>query len=323
MSLAFIACAERGYLEDEVKLLCRSIRRYAGAHRDAAIYTFQPRRGMEVCADTLAVLNDLGVMHITETLNTRFEDYAIGNKVFASAWAEENLAEDVLVFLDSDTIILNEPAELNLPDDIECAVRPCNRWEGGISSVGEGDANEAFWRKVYETCGVTDEPFVETVIDHKQVRAYFSAGLIVVRRRAGLWSRWKADFLRLMDAGVIPDDERRLRQMDEISLAATLSRNFERVRILDGRYNYLIYRRAELSSPFREAQLEELVHIHYISRFSIPGYLRQIQPPFDPSSERLGWLEQYLPLDTGHHLATRSWLREQTGDIQSLSPAQG
>src|SRR5947209_4733935 len=221
MSLAFIACAERGYLEDEVKLLCRSIRHYAASYRDAAIYTFQPRRGMEVSADTLAVLNELGVVHITEILNTRFEHYAIGNKVFASAWAEENLTEDVLVFLDSDTVVLGEPTELDLPEEIGCAVRPCNRWEGGISSAGEGDANEAYWRKVYETCGVTSEPFVETVIDHKQVRAYFSAGLIAVRRRAGLWSQWKRDFLRLMDAGLIPDDERRLRQMDEISLAAT------------------------------------------------------------------------------------------------------
>ncbi len=311
MSLAFIACVERGYLEDEAKLLCRSIRRYAGRYSDAPIYTFQPRQGMEISAQTLSALSELGVTHVTDTLNTEFEEYAIGNKIFTTAWAEENLTEDILVFLDSDTIIVGEPADLDLPEEFDCAVRPCNRWEGGISSTGPGDANEAYWQKVYRTCGQTAEAFVETVVDLKQVRAYFSAGLIAVRRQAGLWRQWKRDFHRLMEANIFPDDKRRLRQMDEISLAVTLTRNFQRVRVLDGRYNYLIYRRTELSSPIREAQLEELVHIHYISKFSIPGYLRQVQPEFDQSSAILKWIEQYIPFPTGHHTSTRAWLNEE------------
>jgi hypothetical protein len=310
MSLAFIACVERGYLENEAKLLCRSIRRYAGCYRDAAIYTFQPRPGMEVSDDTVSALHELGVTHVTEPLNTRFDDYAIGNKIFTCAWAEEHLTEDILVFLDSDTVIVSEPGDLILAQEFDAAVRPCNRWEGGISSTGPGDANEAYWRRVYHTCRQTAEPFVETVVDRRQVRAYFSAGIIAVRRRAGLWAEWKRHFERLMEEGLVPDDKRRLRQMDEISLAMTLSRNFERVRILDGRYNYLIYRRSELCSPYREAQLEDLVHIHYISKFSVPGYLRQVQPPLNPSSEILEWLEQYIPFPAGHHSSTRSWLTE-------------
>ena len=121
-----------------------------------------------------------------------------------------------------------------------------------------------------------------------------------------------------MDADVVPDDPRRLRQMDEISLAATLSRSFDRVRILDGRYNYLIYRRSELCSPYREAQLADLVHIHYISKFSIPGYLWTVQPQFDPSSEILEWLERYIPFDAGHHFSTRRWLKEEQGLISEV-----
>jgi hypothetical protein len=320
MSLAFIACVERGYLEDETKLLCRSIRRYAGRYRDVAIYTFQPRRGMEISANTLSVLHELGVTHITETLNTEFDDYAIGNKIFTCAWAEEHLTEDILVFLDSDTVIVSEPGELELPREFECAVRPCNRWEGGISSAGPGDANEAYWERLYHACSQTTEPFVETVVDRRQVRAYFSAGIIAVRRRAGLWGEWKRHFEKLMAAGLVPDDKRRVRQMDEISLALTLSRNFECVRILDGRYNYLIYRRSELCSPYREAQLEDLVHIHYISKFSIPEYLRQALPPFDQSSEILEWLEQYIPFPAGHHRSTRTWLTGEQADVLKEVP---
>jgi hypothetical protein len=138
------------------------------------------------------------------------------------------------------------------------------------------------------------EPFVESVVDRKRVRAYFSSGLVAVRREAGLFSQWKEDFLRLIRAGHIPD-ARRTRQMDEISLAANLGRAFERVRVLDWRYNYLLYRRPELGSPAREAQLEDLIHVHYRFWFNQPGYLREIRPSFNPSSRVLRWLDRYLP----------------------------
>src|SRR5262245_48976011 len=97
-SVAFVACVESGYLENQTMLLCRSIRKYAGKYRDAPIYTFQPRVGTEVNNATLAVLNDLGVIHDTRPLNVEFYNYAIANKILCCAWAEENLDQDTLVF---------------------------------------------------------------------------------------------------------------------------------------------------------------------------------------------------------------------------------
>ena len=293
-SVAFIACVESGYLENQTKLLCRSIRRYAGRYRNAPIYTFQPRRGTAINSDTLAVLNELGIVHDTRPLNVEFHSYAIANKILCCAWAEENLTHDILVFMDSDTIITGEPSDLDLPPGIDGAARPCNKWEGGISSTGPGDPNESYWQTVYASRGVKTEPFVESVVDRKRVRAYFSSGLVAVRREAGLFAQWREDFLKLVHEGLIPN-ERRTRQMDEISLAATLGRAFERVRVLDWRYNYLLYRRAELSLPAREAQLEDLIHIHYRFWFNQAGYLRQIQPSFNPSSKVLQWLDRHLP----------------------------
>ena len=293
-SVAFIACVEGGYLENQTVLLCRSIRRYAGRYRNAPIYTFQPRRGTAIGSDTLALLNELGVVHDTRLLNDEFHNYAIANKILCCAWAEENLRHDTLVFLDSDTIITGEPSDLDLSGGVDGAARPCNKWEGGISSIGPGDPNEPYWQRVYASCGLKTGPFVESVVDRKRVRAYFSSGLVAVRRDAGLFAQWREDFFRLARGGLVPD-ARRTRQMDEISLAATFGRAFDRVRVLDWRYNYLLYRRPELVSPAREAQLEDLIHVHYRFWFNQPGYLRQIQPSFNPSSEVLLWLDRYLP----------------------------
>jgi hypothetical protein len=59
-------CVERGRLEAQTILLCQSIRRFCGAYRDAPIYAFQPRRGTQASAKTLAALEALGVIYISE-----------------------------------------------------------------------------------------------------------------------------------------------------------------------------------------------------------------------------------------------------------------
>jgi hypothetical protein len=125
-------------------------------------------------------------------------------------------------------------------------------------------------------------------------RAYFSAGLIAVRRRAGLFGRWKACFHRLVEAGRLPESG--ISRADEISLAVTMLGVTTRVKLLDGRYNYLIFRRAQLPPPWDRVHLEDLVHVHYRRTFCERDYLRRLSPPLRPDSPVLAWLEQFLPL---------------------------
>jgi len=164
-----------------------------------------------------------------------------------------------------------------------------------MNSTGPADPLDAYWQRVYDLFKLSREPFVETELG-RQVRAYFSSGLIAVRRDAGLFRQWRDDFLRLVEADCLPENTG-MNRLDEVSLAVTLVRAFERVKILDGRYNYLIFKRAQLAPLWREAQLEELVHVHYRRSFNVPGYLRAVEPPLEPASEIVRWLEQYLPLD--------------------------
>src|ERR1041385_1792146 len=87
-------------------------------------------------------------------------------------------------------------------------------------------------------------------------------------------------------------EETGMSRMDEVSLAVTLTRAFERVRVLDGRYNYLLFKRSQLAPPLRDARLEELIHVHYRRCFEVPRYLRTVEPPLETSSEIVRWLEQ-------------------------------
>jgi hypothetical protein len=291
MGLAFLACVERGPLEAQTILLCRSIRRFAGRFREAPIYTFQPRAGHEVAPRTRATLAELGATLRCELLNCAYADYPIGNKIFACAAAERTLREDVLVFLDSDTIVVDEPREFDLAAGIDVAIRPA--YSVGLHSTGPGHPMDCYWRRVYDLFGIEKEWFVETEIG-SVTRAYFSAGLIVVRRQAGTFGHWLEDFRRLAESGCLPASG--IARADEISLVATLFRTTHKVVLLDGRYNYLLFKREQLTPPWDRAQLEELVHIHYRKTFQEAGFLRNLRTPLNPQSEILAWLEPLLRL---------------------------
>ncbi len=173
--LAFIACVERGKLEDQTILLCRSIRRFGGAYRNAPIYVFQPRRQMDVSERTLALLRKLGAMRIAEPLNLDFSDEGTLNKIFVCAYAERVLDEPMLVFLDSDTVVIGEPGDLALPPGIDIAIRPAHSTR--LNSQGPADPIDAYWQRVFQDRALREVPIVETELG-RCVRAYFSAGLI-------------------------------------------------------------------------------------------------------------------------------------------------
>ncbi len=296
MTIAFLACVEQGNLENQTRMLCHSIRKFGGSLSGAAIHTFRPRGGPKLSSSTLAELRSLRVIHHDQALNTEYAYYGVGNKIFVSAWAEEHLEEEFLVFLDSDTLLLNEPSEWLLSEDVDAAACPGVRWEGGIASRGPEDPKDVYWKAAYDICGVKEEPFVTSVVDQQQIRAYFNGGLIVSRREAGIFRSWRANFTTLMKRGHYPPDKNRgINNMDEIALGISLAKSFERLKILDERYNYPLHRRSELQGSARFAELEDLIHLHYHGWFNRPGYLDSLNPGFNPDSPLLSWIQSFLP----------------------------
>jgi hypothetical protein len=313
-SVAFVACVERGPLEQKTGLLVRSIRRFGGIHRDAPIHTFSPRAGRDITAATRDLFDEGGVTHHEERLNVAFDEYGVGNKIFAAARAEELAAEEFLVFLDSDTVIVAEPGELALGDGVDAAVRPVefHRWlepDAGdqnhwrthhrrAGSAGEAEPGDDYWLRMYELCGIANRPYVETSCDRVRIRAYANSGLVAVRREAGIFGQWLRDFLTLTAAGHRPNGGD-MHYMDQLSLAATLARIWGRVQLLDGRYNYPLVGRPLLAEPLRSARLDELVHIHYNTYFHRPGFLASLQPAVEREGEVISWLHGQLPLGEG------------------------
>jgi hypothetical protein len=309
-SILFVACVESGPLEQKGRLLVRSIRRFGGRWAGAPIHTFSPRAGRGISDATRELFAANGVIHHDEVLNTAFDEYGFVNKIFAAARAEEISGQDFVVFLDTDTVILSEPAGLALPDGIDAAVRPSDfhRWneppEGDVrwrtrhrraSSAGDGDPNDDYWLRMYALCGVDARPFIETSCDRARIRAYANSGLVAARRSAGVFAQWKRDFLTLAEADHRPRGGD-IHYMDQLSLAATLTRIWDRVQVLDGRYNYPLVGRPLLAEPLRSARLDELIHVHYNRYFHVDGFLASLEPPLERDGDVIGWLQQHLPL---------------------------
>jgi len=290
--VAFLACIERGKLEQQGLLLCRSIRRYAGRFANAPIHTFQPRAGLEIAEETADELRALGVEHHTVLLNSRFHGYPIGNKIIVSAFAERFLDEEILVFLDSDTFFAGEPALFDLPGGVDAAAWPVDRKRNG--STGPGDPHDTYWTDLYRVFGVREEPFVESNSDQERIRAYFNSGLVVARRSAGIMNEWLDVFLQMEEDKRLPPDGS-MQFLDQVSLAIVLAKRWQRVSQLDWRYNYPLPQRARLAEPARSAGLQEMIHIHYHRWFQKPEFLRLLRPPLDLESDVARWLEPQLP----------------------------
>ena len=288
--IAFLLCVERGRLESEALLLVESLRAWGGAWAGSPVYAFAPRAGRHPDAETVERLQAMGATFVGDTLVDRFDEHPTFNKVAVSAWAERELDHEVLVFTDTDSVFIGEPAEL-APGEWLAACRPVDRRIAGSKGKGK---NEPYWQRIYAELGIRARPFVRTVVGGMEIRAYWNSGLLAARRDSGLFSAWERTLERLFDAGLAKP--RWVNFMDQISWAAVTADAHDRVRVLTDAYNYPLRHRLALGDA-SEFDLDEIVHIHYRLWFHLPEALPKVVPPFDPEGERYRWLEERLPLE--------------------------
>lgn len=190
--------------EQETVLWAQSIRRWGGALAHAPLLVLEPEPG-SLSPDIRGTLVGLAVTIVPFHLPEAAVNFPYAQKVFAAAQAEAHAAaahaaaraaDDVLVWMDSDTLVLNQPDEFRLPPGKTIACCPVQL--KNISAPASGPASD-FWQAVYAACATPPELIfpVTTTVDHLAVQAHFNAGLLVVRPRAGLLQSWAQNFARI------------------------------------------------------------------------------------------------------------------------------
>src|SRR5439155_114829 len=108
--VAMVFCVEPGWLEPQARLLAASIRQFAGRFATSEIHAVQPRGGAPLSRATDKTFAELGVHHRPGRLNVRHGDIPTLNKAYAIAAIAETSRADFLAFLDTDSVVLNEPS---------------------------------------------------------------------------------------------------------------------------------------------------------------------------------------------------------------------
>ena len=225
-------------------------------------------------------------------LNEEFAWYPIANKVFAAAWVERNAAEDVLVFVDSDSFFTQEPRALELTDGSVAAVRPVNA--KNIGTTGPDDPADAFWAAVHARFGTQPSPTVRTTVSAEEIHGYWNAGLVATRREAGLMRRWQTVLVGLLRWGIAPPGGA-LNHLDQVALTVALAS--AETLALDPRYNYPLpqRRRRRRRSPRADSTSSFTCTTSGICThrdFSIGS-----DPPLAADCAVTTWLRGHMPLD--------------------------
>jgi hypothetical protein len=294
-SIAFIICTESGYLERMSVMFAKTLRTYGGKLKDAPIYSYAPRIGKNISSRTGKQFESLHVIHQYIPLNQEFKHYAVANKVFALSHAEANLNYDILVFADSDKLILSEPADLLLsPEDSVALTAVGSR---GIGIRSEKDAEFDYWQQIYEFCNVKEISYTTTTIDAQRIQGYWNSGLVAARTKHQFFTQWENNFLKVLRKGIYPKNG--VYHTDQSTLSATLMANKTRYVELPKNYNYPIHRQAILSPSQKIEKLGDIATAHYHDLFRKNGKYSDAPPLADflnSDPEQYQWLMEHLNL---------------------------
>ncbi len=268
---------EAGKLEHMALALARSIRTFAGPVKDCPVYAVHPAHKPLPGMDTITALTKLNVIFISHDLNHSFRgDHPgdrIANKTFASAFLEEHLeaSSGTLLFLDTDTLVLNHLTELILDETTDCAVKPVDVRNIGIPW---GDNPDQFWREIYlmaDAAGRYRTFRVETTVDNLPICSYFNSGVIAVNPGKNILRYW---------ASRTEEMARRRDFFSELTPAQLFHRNQalfasclttrideDRIRILPARFNYPFHFHTQMQPSDRIERLDLINILHYHDHF--------------------------------------------------------
>lgn len=259
--IEIIICTEgAGYLESQSKLLVSSLREFGGKFRDIPIFSYQPRKKFKVSPETIAFFEKNNVEYVDIELNKDFQDYTFANKLLASAHRETNTDAEILIFLDSDILFLNEPKEFANFDNADVILRPVDM--KNIGTENSEDKNSAYWDSLYNLLGVKIRRNVLTTVTNENIWEYYNTGHIVTFPKNNFFRTANENFLKVMDAEIIPDSG--VTFVEQSVFSATVSQMELKVKLFSKEYNYPLPMEGQIkNSDYIVNDFDSLVSIHY------------------------------------------------------------
>ena len=312
MNCEIVFIAEAGALEQQGLLLCESIRQFGGIYSSSSIKILQPRSERRIGDGARARFAAMDAEIVEMAIVSPRPEYGPTYRIFACAEYERISRADVLIFLDSDTLLLAEP-DFELANH-DAALRPVD--VKGMCTTGAGDSFDPYWRDLCRVCGVDYDslPEVTTTVDRVRVKASYNGGLTVVKRLNGLFGKTAGFFQKSLDAGLVPWPNRNATfaaghgmvsaeggnfwGSSQAALSLAISALGLSVRILPASQNFPLPSYDAWSSEIDAGAFPILAHVHYHHLLSADPRHNPIlagKPGFPAGSAR--WLRGRMNAD--------------------------
>jgi hypothetical protein len=282
--------------ETNALLLAESIRTFAGSLSKAPIWCFTPERGEQVSPAVKDRLLALGVALTPFEIDHETMQFPFTGEATASL--AESMAQglaDFLVWMNANTMVLNEPKELLLPDKKNLGFRPVHH-----TLIGSryDEPLDPFWTLIYRLHDVPDDRVfpMATHVDGEIIRPYFNAGFHVTRPEKRLLQAWRDAFLKVYREPALQEfyqqDPRYKVFIHQAVLSGVIlsALKTDEIQELPSGYNYPIHLHAEDVTDHRPSSLEELVTIRHEGFYEDPNWTRKM-----PADEALKqWIAERI-----------------------------
>jgi hypothetical protein len=283
-----------------VLILVESLRTFGGRFREAPVWVFASQELLESETTMVADLAAMSVEFKSSRTPQEALPYFLARKVFAAAQAEREAAggTEFLVWMDTDTVVLQEPNELILEDGISFGYRPVMHQR--IGSLYAEPVDE-FWARVYAKLGVPSEEIfpVTTPADDKVLRAYFNAGLLVVRPERGVFRRWAHDFTTLYQDPYFQEacrkDEFKRIFLHQVALVGAVFHELSprEMLLLSDRVNVPLFFKEQFGAEREFDSVDGVVTLRHESYLKNPDarWREKLKGPAD----RVAWIKGHFP----------------------------
>jgi hypothetical protein len=281
ISFAFLVTA--GEAEAQALLLTSSIRAFAGVYASAPIQAFYPANSRGLTTETSAKLKNLDVQLLPFEIDPEALDFPFGLKASTAAAAEKCAVgrSDLLVWLDTDSIVIQEPSDLVIDADKALGYRPVDHT---LIASRYAEPVDNFWQLIYLQCAVSDDqifPMI-TSVDGVTIRPYFNAGLLVTRPENGVLRQWADTFARLRRLPIFTPFYQRNKLYEIFFHQAVLTGIILAAIEQKGLYelphlvNYPLHMHADYPADQRPATMNKLITCRYDTAFQDAGWHRTI-----------------------------------------------
>jgi len=269
--------------ESNSLLLAASIRDFGGSISSKPIWFFAPKLD-GLSSEARLLLEKLNVEIIPFEIDQEVLKFPFTGHAEAAALAESRAQEsaNLLAWLAPNTLVLQEPLDLLLAEEIQLGYRPVHHKLLGLLY---DEPLDSFWELVYNHCGVSESQIfpMKPHVEDEPIKPYFNAGSLIVRPERGLFRTWRDSFLEIYRDSVLFDlyrkDQRYAIFIHQAVLSGVLLASIRRDEMVElpAEYNYPIHLYDEDETEGKPGSLENCITLRHETFHKDPSWEEKLQ----------------------------------------------